>query len=55
MASRLLSSLLYGFGAQDPLTFATVAIVFVTIAGLASYLPARAAMKIDPLRALRVD
>jgi predicted permease len=55
MASRLLSSLLYGFGAQDPLTFATVAIVFVSIAGLASYLPARAAMKIDPLRALRVD
>lgn len=55
LAARLLSSLLYGVGAQDPLTFAMVAIVFVGIAGLASYLPARAAMQIDPLKALRVD
>src|SRR5574338_127907 len=51
LAARLLSSLLYGVGARDPLTFATVAAVFVGIAGVASYLPARAALKIDPLQA----
>jgi predicted permease len=55
LAARLMSSLLFGLGADDPLTFATVAVVFVGIAGLASYLPGRTAMKIDPLKALRVD
>ena len=55
VASRLLSGLLYGLGGEDPVTFVTVALVFVATAGLASYLPARAATKINPLRALRVD
>jgi predicted permease len=53
--SRLLSSLLVGLSANDPLTFAGVALVFCGIAALASYVPARAALRIDPLRALRVD
>jgi predicted permease len=55
LAGQVLSRLLYGFGAKDPLTFAAVALVFVGIAGLASYFPARKALQIDPLRALRVD
>ena len=54
-AARLLSSLLYGVGANDPLTFLGVAAVFAAIAALATYIPARAAVKIDPLQALRVD
>lgn len=53
-AARVLSSLLFGPGANDPLTFAAVAVVFLGVAGLASYLPARHAARIDPLRALRV-
>jgi predicted permease len=53
--ARLLSSLLYGLGANDPVTFGAVAVIFCAIAGLASYMPARAALKIDPLRALRVE
>ena len=55
LTARLLSSLLYGLGAQDPITFAMVGAIFLGIAGLASYVPARTAVKIDPLRALRVD
>lgn len=52
--ARVLSSLLYGLGANDPLTFAAVAVVFLGVAGLASCLPARHAARIDSLRALRV-
>jgi ABC-type antimicrobial peptide transport system permease subunit len=55
LTARFLSSLLYGLGAQDPFIYSTVAVVFLSTAGLASYLPARAALKIDPLRALRVE
>jgi hypothetical protein len=45
-AGKLLSSFLYGFGVQDPMTFAMVAGVFVSIAGLASYLPGRGAQNL---------
>jgi ABC-type lipoprotein release transport system permease subunit len=47
--------LLYGLGANDPVTFVSVAGIFCSIAALATYLPARAALRIDPLKALRVD
>lgn len=51
--TRVLSSLLYGIGTADPLSFAGVASVTVALALLASYLPARRATGIDPAEALR--
>ena len=53
--TRALSSVLFGVTATDPLTFASVAVLLLVVAGLACYLPARGATQIDPLAALRVD
>jgi predicted permease len=54
-ATRFLSHLLYGVGPADPLTFASVPFLLLGVALAAAYLPARRALKIDPLRALRID
>jgi predicted permease len=51
--TRTLRSLLFGVSATDPLTFAAVAILLLLVALLACYLPARRAMRTDPLTALR--
>ncbi len=53
--ARAVRSLLFGVGAGDPLTFLGAALVLMSIAVLAGYLPARRASKIDPMICLRAD
>jgi putative ABC transport system permease protein len=51
--TRLMSSMLFKVGTHDLATFIVAPLVFLCVAGLASYLPARRATKVDPAQALR--
>jgi predicted permease len=55
MLTRLMSGVLYGVKATDPLTFVGVGVLLLGVAALASWIPARRAARLDPVEALRSD
>ena len=53
--TRLMSALLFGVTALDPLTYTAVSALLIVAGVLASYLPARRAIAVDPVQALRAE
>jgi putative ABC transport system permease protein len=54
-ATRVLESMLYDVSPTDPIAFGTVALLVAAVALVASYVPARRALRIDPAETLRAD
>jgi ABC-type antimicrobial peptide transport system permease subunit len=55
LAARLIAGQLFGLKAADPLTFSAACTVMAGVAIAASYLPARRAASVDPMRTLRIE
>lgn len=53
--TRYLQAMLFGVTPLDPPTFLAVAVLFALVAAVAAYVPARRAMKVDPMVALRSE
>ena len=53
--SGLMKSLLFGIGPRDPLTFVAAPAIFVAVALVAAYVPARRAARVSPMEALRAE
>jgi putative ABC transport system permease protein len=53
--SRVLKSFLFEIGATDPVTYTAVALLLLSVAMLASYIPSRRALRVDPISALRAE
>ena len=51
--TRLMSKQLFGVSAHDPLTYASVALVLMLVAVVACFVPARRAVRMDPMKSLR--
>ena len=55
LVTQLMTTMVYGVRVTDPLTYVGVAVLLTVVALVASYVPARRATRIDPLRAMRAE